>query len=708
VGDRRPGYGPGVRPVVASEHGNRLVDEKWWRASQDSFLAAATTKWNPVSPLNVLCHLARQDRDPRQAVPWTTVGPAELASWFDRVDAWADCADFDVLQMLHLWFGWRDDLPDSVRDAVQARLLQFKHWYTEPTPAGVIDQRWYWSENHRLIFHTVEYLAGQAWPTEVFQNDGRLGSRHREVACRRLHDWFDEKARYGFSEWHSDVYYEKDLAPLLTLVEWASEPGLAERAAVFLDLLLFDVALHLHRGNFGATHGRSYMKDKSRAEDQPMFGAAKLCFQDTDLDWPIDGEDPSDLTPLDEGATLLAIAARYRPPDILRRVAQNDAPMTDREGMGIPIDPSEAIVGRPVRRDGLSYEDPDLVPFWWDRGALTAWQLVPLTMDTMDRYDLWDVELLAPLRPIRDITRGDREVARELAHSVAPVINGGLLADVNTIAWRTRDVMLSTVQSYRAGCSGFQQHAWQATLDERAVVFTTHPANEPWRDPATVHDLDHYWTGSGTLPRSAQHGPVAIHLYAPAFAAPHLEALAGFGYCPYTHAFFPIQHFDEVSRDGHWTTARKGRGFVALWSWRPVRWRLHDPSVVFTNGLTEPFDLVADGGPENVWVVEVGDGDHWGSFEAFRLATTRAAPEVAWHAGEEGFVVAYRSPSQGEVQFSSLGPLLVDGEEIAISGYPRFDNAWAQVKRGATVVDIRDELGCLSLDLTRGRRQFGP
>jgi hypothetical protein len=107
-------------------------------------------------------------------------------------------------------------------------------------------------------------------------------------------------------------------------------------------------------------------------------------------------------------------------------------------------------------------------------------------------------------------------------------------------------------------------------------------------------------------------------------------------------------------------------------------------------------------------VVEVGDADYWGSFEAFHLAMTRTAPEVAWRADDEGFEVTYRSPSRGEVQFSSLGPLLVDGEEVAISGYPRFDNPWAQVERGATVVDIRDELGCLTLDLARGRRGLDP
>ena len=41
--------------------------------------------------------------------------------------------------------------------------------------------------------------------------------------------------------------------------------------------------------------------------------------------------------------------------------------------------------------------------------------------------------------------------------------------------------MLSSAQDYRPGCFGEQYHAWQATLDEDAVVFTTHPKDEPER-----------------------------------------------------------------------------------------------------------------------------------------------------------------------------------------------------------------------------------
>src|SRR5690606_32232490 len=131
--------------------------------------------------------------------------------------------------------------------------------------------------------------------------------------------------------------------------------ALAERAAAFLDLVLYDLALHHLRGNVGATHGRSYMKDKARATDQPVFGACKLCFAATGEPWPVDDGDDADLLPRTESATLLARTGRYRPPAILRRVATTAAEVVDRERMGVVIDPSEPVVDEPTRADGRSY-----------------------------------------------------------------------------------------------------------------------------------------------------------------------------------------------------------------------------------------------------------------------------------------------------------------------------------------------------------------
>lgn len=687
-----------------------LEDAGWWCDRSDDYLAVATSIWRPTSPLNVIDHLERARRDPAHRVDWSTVDDAALARWFVRIDNWLDCADFDILRLLTLWFGYGDDLPDRVTAALADRFRHFRYWYTDPVDLAGTDERWYWSENHRLIFHTCEYLAGQALPDDTFSVTGLSGAQHRARAERWLGQWFDEKATDGFSEWHSDVYYAKDLAPLVTLAEFADDTAMAERAATFCDLVLYDLALHCHRGNVGVTHGRSYMKDKARAVDQPVFGACKLCFDATDEAWPVDDGDDADLLPLNESATLFARAQRYRPPAVLRRIATSGREVVDREAMGVVIDPSEPLRDDPERADGLSYTDPEMVPFWWDRGALTPWQLVPLTMDTIERHGLWDAGLFDIFRHLRDGLGADPAVWRQLAAELHPMVNAGLLSEVFTSTWRNAHGMLSCAQDYRRGTAGFQHHIWQATLDERAVVFTTHPGNGPSPDAGDYLDNDRYWTGSATLPRSVQQRRVAVHAYEPAFAPPGPGLLEAFDYEPYTHAFFPTEHFDEVRRDGHWTLGRRRDGFVALWSWREPQWRHHDPASTYTGGLVDDFDLVAEGGADNVWIVELGDVEQSGDFDAFCAAITAAAVHVSapeWSADgpHPGFDVRYESPAEGIIESRPDAPLVVDGLVVSLSHDRRFDNPYTSIARGDTAVPVLDEQGGWEMDLAAGTRR---
>jgi hypothetical protein len=694
---------------VTGHRADGLVDADWWRSRQDDYLAAATSVWAPHSPLNLLDHLERSSRDPDHAVDLDAITPEVVDRWCRRIDHWRDCADFDVLRLLTLWYAHRDRLPGGAADGLERRFVGFTYWYDDPHPDGVVDERWYWSENHRLIFHACEYLAGQAFADRHFDVTGLTGAAHRDRAAGRLATWFDEKAALGFSEWHSDVYYEKDLAPLVTLAEFAADPALAERAAAFLDLLLFDLALHHHRGNIGCTHGRSYMKDKSRAVDQPVFAPVKMCFDATGEPWPVETGDDTDLLPRNEGATLLARASRYRPPEVVRRIAVTPREFVDREHMGIALDPAEPLVEVPTRVDGRSYTDPAEVPFWWDRGCLTPWQLVGLTIETLDRHGLWDAWRLEQFRAVRETFGADPEAWRGLSHDLHAMVNAGLLTEVETHTWRAAHGMLSTAQSYRPGCAGFQHHVWQATLDERAVVFTVHPGNEPSANPGDYLDNDRYWTGSATLPRSAQHRNVAVHLYSPAFADPGQDGpLSGFHYRPYTHAYFPTDAFDEVVGDEHWTIGRRGDGMVALWSWRPVRWRLHDPATTFTNGLHGPFDLVAEGGADNVWIVELGSAGRWGGVEGFRAALGSAEVEDGGQADDgthRGFQVSFRSPSSGLLAWGTDGDLTVDGAVVPLDAAPRFDNPFCRVERGDTAVRITDGELSFTLDLAAGTRR---
>lgn len=687
-----------------------LVDEAWWRARQDDHLVAATTVWFPRSPLNVLDHLERARRDPGHAVDVGAIDEEVVRAWCRRIDGWLDCADFDVLRLLTLWHGYRDELPDHAVATLRERLLGFRYWYTDPAPEGTVDHRWYWSENHRLIFHTCELLAGQALPGERFTVTGLTGDEHRQRARASLAAWFDEKARDGFSEWHSDAYYAKDLVPLVSLAEWADDTALAERAAAFADLVLLDLALHSHRDNNGSTHGRSYMRFKATGPTQTVFSALKLCFDRTDAPWPLEDGDERELLPRHEAATFLARTTSYRPPDVIRRVARHDGEIVDREGMGTALDPGEPLTEDPQRTDGLSYTDPDMVPFWWDRGALTPWQLIGLTVGTLDRHGLWEADLFAQFKAVRDVFGADPAVLRPLTHSLHRLVNAGLLERVDTYTWRNAHAMLSTAQAYRPGCVGYQHHISQATLDEHAVVFTTHPGNGPSERAGDYLDHDRWWTGSATLPLAVQHGRVAIHAYVPGFASPGEGPLAAFAYCDHTHAYLPTERFDEVASEGAWTVARRRDGYVALWSWRPATWREHDPATTFTNGLAAPFELVAEGGPDNVWIIEVGDVDRWGGFEQFRSAVAGATVEVDDHGwgddgAHRGFAVRYRSPAEGLVELDADASLRVDGDPVAIDGYPRFANPFTTVAGGDPVVTIADEAGAFTLDLAAGTRR---
>ena len=676
--------------------GGGFVDAATQDARADEYLAAATAEFSPGSPLSVIAHAERSERDEQFSFAADEVTPDAFADMFAEIDDFEDTTDFDLLYLMNLWYGYRDLLPVETVAAIEERFLAYKYWYTEPTPEGVVDDKYYWSENHRIIFHTIEHLAGQAFPDETFTNDGRTGAEHRDESRDRILEWLDEKVRFGFSEWHSDVYYQKDLTPLLTLVEFAEDEEIADRAAMVLDLVLFDLASHLQDGNFGTTHGRSYMKDKSKATDQDTFAAAKLLFDDTAK--PYRG--------VDAGAVLFARAARYRMPEVLARVATSDDTSIDRQRMGVPVDPLAPVVLDPEAPYGYDFDDPDNVPFWWERGAQTIWQVVPLTLDTLDRHELWDSQFYAPFQPLADLVGDDDTAAQELAQSLAPTLAFGLLSEVDTYTYRAPDVMLSTAQDHRPGVFHEQQHLWQATLDEDAVVFTTHPIDEP-EQGTEWPDSDGYWTGTGSIPRSAQHGTAAIHMYAPQYRPDDL--LPDLGYVDYTHAYFPQERFDEVVVDEGWTVGRRGDGYVALWSMRPAEFRDHPPDV-YTGGLDEPFDLVARGGGDNTWIVEVGDAATWGSFDAFVDAVTTAEVEAtARPEGPDGlpggFDVHYVSPTEGEMTFGWDGPLSVDGEEVVLHDGPRIDNPWSQVDFEATRYEIADGDAALVLDFGAGTRE---
>jgi len=690
-------------PTPTATPRSAFVDEAWFRERQLDYLRFATGSLSAGNLVNVIAHLERKRVDPGFTVPDGAVAADAWDRIFAKLARLADTRDFDALDLLYILHVYRDDpmLAPGLADKVEQALTSFKFWYVDPTPEGLRDDTWYWTENHQILFFTIEYLMGQLYPDRVMGTDGRTGRAHLERARAHLLRWIDLRARFGFSEWHSNVYYQEDFNGLLTLVELAEDEDIRTRAAMTLDLLLFDMALHTQRGAFGVTHGRSYKKDKMTSLHDDTWGAVKFLFDRSE--YPYQSTAHGD-------ATLLARARRYRMPELIRRLAVTEQAYVDRERIGIRLDEKAPLEPNPVAPYGFSYTDPNDVVVWWGMSALTAWQVVPLTLATIEQYNFWDSELFQPFSQLRILVPNPTG-AQQLARATAAFSSFGNLVEVNSYTYRTADYMLSSAVDYRKGSRASQAHAWQLTFDPNALLFTNHPC-EPivestnWRDD--TESTGGYWTGEGAFPRSAQHENVAIHIYAPQYSPENPPPLDIFSYEPYTHAYVPQDHFDEVVQEGPWTFVRFRDGYGALYSYRSTEWIAYDPTRYATNGMVKPFDLRANGGPDNVWIVEAGTKSDWGSFEAFRAAVVASAVRVTPRALQgqfsAGFDVEYESPSQGLITFGWEAPLTVAGSERPLFHERRFDNPWSQSAFNQRVLSWSDGVYRVELDFEAGVR----
>jgi hypothetical protein len=685
--------------VLAPPGSPGLMDEAIYQQRATAYLLFATQKLHVGSPVGVAVHLARATREPDYSWAIGDVTVEGFANTLAKIDEWQDTRDFDLMYLhwvLALGEGDTDStrLSPDVIEAIHQRIVNNRYRYDDPMPDGRLDNLWYWSENHIIINLVIEYLGGQRYPDEAFAVTGLTGAEHMARAKPGILEWVRERGQLGFFEWHSNVYMLKNITPLHLLAEQADDPELVQAAAMALDLCVLDMAAHTQAGCYTAPRGRTYKKDKLSSLDEDTFGSAKFLFDDTTAEYQSE---------TDGGATFLAVGVRYRPPQLLVDIAIDDQESIVRERHGVFLDTNAPLEDAPVAPFGKDFTDRANLPFWWSLGGLGLWQMTRVGLEEATDHKLWDTELFTEVKLMAAINDNDPERVRAWLHQYDAIVNFGFLGEANTYAYRHRKVSLASVLDHRFGEMRDQAHAWQAAIDEDAMVFTSHPLTPPkvtddWSDD----DDPGYWTGEASMPRSAQFRRTAVHIYQPAWSeATDATLWSVFPYRPFTHAFVPQDRFDDVRQVGNWTIVDKDGGYIALWSWRPAAFKPNDPGVP-ARTFTQPYDLVADGGPDNVWIVEVGTDEDDGDFDAFIAAITANEPVVGQTA--EGFEVAWTSPSSGSIEFSSTGAFVVAGEEQPLSGHPRHDGPWGTVERESLVYELANGANTWALDFDASTR----
>ncbi|MFX0098445.1 MAG: hypothetical protein ACFFCS_02615 [Candidatus Hodarchaeota archaeon] len=612
------------------------------------------------------------------------VSEKSIKLYVDRLESRLDCTDFYALQLiLSLYIHERKPfLTDSQHERLKNAILGFKFWIDEPGPHKTI----FYTENHQIVFHVVEYLTGAMFPDEIFPNNEKDGKWHREHAKQLLLAWMKNRARFGYDEWASNVYFSLDLQALASLAEFAVEEDVAKAAAISTDLLLFLIACDLFRGFHAATKGRAYADDILSGRDYEVAPAVKVVWGLGTF--ALQGN---------VAALAFATARRYRPSEIIFKMGQEQPrEFYSKERIGFWL--------KDARKHGFSPRRLEDAVFLWGMGGFSNPEIVDLLFHACDTWNMWNepfFEYIGKLHLLIPRTRNLGEFTKKFEIET----NRTILGEVHKVTYRTKDYMLSTAQDYRKGGRGNQHHIWQATLSPDAVVFTKNPGYLLYglkRNQLDLSDFKigasatsaasglqfanvrppNYWAGENRFPRAAQYKNLVIAIYNINFK----KAIGERAVYDFTHAFFPRWAFDAVEEHEGWIFGKRGNGYIGLFSAFPPQW--NDPDSPFCH------DVVAWNGT-NTWICMLGNDKQYGSFEDFiRLVYTSPL-----RVSSSNLKVEFDAPSIGKVEFSWSGPFLVDGTEISLRHEKRVDNPWCTVDFNTTRYEINYKGRKLLLDL---------
>jgi hypothetical protein len=207
---------------------------------------------------------------------WTDVKTDVVMETIAGINQRKDCSDFYLVGLLGMMHRYGDDpsFPESLKQPLEECVLNFKYWADEPGS----DAMWFWSENHQILFHACEILAGQLYPDRVFTNVGQTGRWHREKGERMALSWLRKRGAGGFREWDSNCYFEEDLLALSHLADLAESEAVYDLASVIVDKLFLTMALNSYKGTFGSTHGRTYTPHIKGGRLEATAGVSRLMW----------------------------------------------------------------------------------------------------------------------------------------------------------------------------------------------------------------------------------------------------------------------------------------------------------------------------------------------------------------------------------------------------------------------------------------------
>ena len=310
----------------------------------------------------------------------------------------------------------------------------------------------------------------------------------------------------------------------------------------------------------------------------------------------------------------------------------------------------------------------------WGMGALNLAVLPVTSLITAKKYVL--PAMIVKVAHSLEKTWNSRQVYRGKYRFTSDLLERPYASDLHI--HRTADGMLSSVQDYRAGLPGLQEHVWGATLSTEVQVFASYPA--AFSHATSVRP--NAWAGHLVLPRVRQYENVALAIYA------LNESL----YPDFTHLWFPTPWMDKFVQKGSWLVGQVGNGYIAVATpggFSPVKF-----------GDTAMQEWMPNG-TGALYVTILGNKKEHKEFRSF--VASLKEPEF----DEKNSTISWKHKKRYELSWT--GPFLVDGKsEQLVNGLPeipaRLTNPAVTLGATDSILDAKFKNESLKLDVINGKR----
>lgn len=416
---------------------------------------------------------------------------------FDRDPDFSAAVEQKMLQALLEFKYWMDEEPkaDNCERLIKARKGNPKD--KDKKEDEVKYEMTFWSENHQILFPAAEYLIGQLLPDALFM-PGRsfreggedpkrgdyTGRQRMERAKPRILRWLNDRLRFGFSEWNAPGYYKEHLQALFNLADFCLDDEIRTRTHMVIDLMFFDLARFTHKGHLGASAGRAYFESKNCGWEQGVCELIEILF----------GTHGGIHAGIEPAPVMLTSSRVYRVPDAIIAIGQEaKTEFVDRSRVSLNFNEAHEY--------GIGFQEEEDVFRWWSRGAWFCKQVINRTRELAEKYHLMYTEPFSKILPITGAVDSKTLYAysalgtllspplgfsllgllsivdeEDVADIASVITEGSSLTRANLYTYRNKQVMLSSVQNFRAGQYNFQTHPFQATLSMGATIWTTHPS----------------------------------------------------------------------------------------------------------------------------------------------------------------------------------------------------------------------------------------